>query len=337
MNPNSVVTEPKSIFTIILKSFFIYIKNFIPLTRAMLFPIFGQIIGIILILGPTYFITEYVHQNISHPDIVRNFWFIMLGIIVIVIPGFFVFVKAFWELLVVTVSLNLMVLELIKSGKLKNYATYNNVVKLRTKDYIILLLFLSLIWVVLPLMPFLLALLEYNAGIDPMVVLGSLLILSSVTFVLLCVISVYLSLSYQVFAFEELSAAETLKKSCSIVNNNFFRTLILSIILGIVTGMILPMIMEEAVIKLNIIEWLALPFKAFLQKLVNAPNFITDYISQMTQGSFKLKDNIDITANMAFLTTLKMIITLLFLPLGSCVYSMLYFDILSRKYQYEKK
>lgn len=337
MNPNSVITEPKNIFSIIFKSFLIYLKNIIPLTRPMLFPVFGQVIGVILILGPTYFLTEYIQQNFSHPDIIKNAMFIMLGIIISVIPGFFIFIKAFWEFLVVTVSLNLMVLEVVKDGKLKDYSTYNNAVKLRTKDYIILLLFLTLIWLVLPIMPFMLAVLELSVGIDPIVVGFSLLILFSITFILLCVISVYLSLCYQVFAFESLSAIETLKKSCSIVNKNFFRTLILAIVLGIITGMILPMIIEEAVIKLNLLNWFVIPFKAFIEKLIRNPKQLSDFIFQTTNGVIKLKDTVDVTANMAFLSTLKMIITLLLLPLGSCVYSMLYFDILSRKHHYKKK
>ncbi len=337
MNPNSVITEPKNIFFIIFKSFLVYIKNILPLTRPMLFPIFGQVLGIGLILGPTYFITEYAQQHFSQAELIKNMWLFVLVIIISVIPGFFIFVKAFWELLVVTVSLNLMILELIKSGKLKSYDTYNNVVKLRTKDYIILLLILTLIWIIIPLVPFLLAVLGYAAGIGHMVVSISVLILSAITFILLCVISVYLSLSYQIFAFENLSAIETLKKSCNIVNQNFFRTLILATIVGIITGTLIPILAEDGLQKLNVINWLALPFKAFLQKLVNTPNFITNFISEVSQGSIKLKENIDVAANLAFLSTFKIVITLLLLPLGTCAYSLLYFDILSRKYHYEKK
>jgi len=150
---DKIKIQPKNIFGIIIEGTLIYLKNFIPLSRAMLFPIFGQLMGVILIFLPVYLLMENIHRKFSTEVISNNIILVLLALIILIIPGFFVFIKAFWEFTIAMVSLNSMVEEIVKIGPIKDFTVHNHLIKLRSKDYIILLLILALLWLIGLLLP----------------------------------------------------------------------------------------------------------------------------------------------------------------------------------------
>lgn len=308
----------RNIFKIFLNGLFIYLKNFVPLSRAMLFPVFGQIIGIVLILGPVYFYRELYLIKLTPEELQKNLLFIFLGLILMIIPGFIIFLKAFWDYMIVMVSLNTMVSDIVENKKPVNYKIHSGAIKLRTKDYIMLLFILMGIWLVLLSAPFVLL-------IGSALVLNK--ILSTIIFVLyfitsialLGIISVYLSLSFQIFAFEAISPRKIIMQSYKMIENNFWRTVLLGLILFIITGAILPVIIQELIKQSPILPYLVQPFEAYANIMFEG-SAIVEIINKYGMSIADLSRE---TALMSIGTAL----TMFALPLGSACFTLFYIDL----------
>ena len=312
----------KNIFQIFFRSAKIYIKNFLPLTRAMLFPTLGQIAGIILILAPVYFYRQNILLTMSVEDLQKNVFFLLLGLILMVIPGFTVFVKAFWDYMVVMVSLNTMTAYIIEKNSLDNFKIHNETMKLRTKDYIVLLFILMGIWLILlfaPFLAFLISSIVLSEAVS--VILFSLLVVICVLF--LIVISIYLCLSFQVFAFEKITPVETVKKSFSMMKNNFWRGIWLGILLFVVTGAIIPAIFQIILGISPIMDYLIIPFESYYKILAETP-VVAEIFSKLETYSPNLPRE-------AAVSSIGMIITAFLLPLGSASYTLFYRGIKNGK------
>ena len=201
----------RNILHIFFNGVIIYLKNFLPLSRAMLFPVFGQIIGIILILGPVYFYRQNYLLTLSLEELQKNLTFILLGLILMVVPGFVIFLKAFWDYMVVMVSLNTMISDIVEKKPAVSFKIHKDAVKLRSKDYLILLFILMGIWFLLLLVPFVLM-------IPAMKIFGQMFAIAVFVVSLLAnlgmlaIISVYLCLCFQIFAFESISPINIMGK-----------------------------------------------------------------------------------------------------------------------------
>ncbi len=299
---------------ILRKGISIYLKNFLPFSRTMLFPVFGQVLSVILILTPVYFYRQYFLSSPSH----ENPLFILAGLILIVIPGFNLLLKSFWDYMIAMVSLNTMTADIIGKNSFGDFKKHNNAVKLRVKDYAALLFIVMGIGFVLSLIPFV-------ALIFSFVFLNKTfsIILFALSFIIcmaaLGVISVYLCLSFQVFAFESLTPVEIVKKSFFMMKNRFWQGIWLACLLFIFTGIIIPSIIQSLIGNSPFINYLVIPFDSYLNIL--SDNSIIAGIIQKA-GSFIPNISREIA-----LSSVGMIVTSFILPLGSACYTLLYFDI----------
>jgi len=315
--------EETSIFKIIFNSILIYLKNFAPLSKAMLFPVFGQLIGIALILYPTFRLSENAAKVLENNFINNNIALLFLGLLLIIIPGFIIFFKAFWEYLVVMTSLNSMIAEIKKQGSLKSFKTWNQIIKLRSRSYIALISLLSLIWVIGLSLPVIIIAPKSLSGFGSLSDSLLLVALELISVFIISIISIYLSLSYQVFAFENLSPLNTFKKSWLLVEGNFWRTFILGCIVSAITGLLVPGIFQALIANTPLMSFTVSLFRPFVEIL--GTNFINK-----PDMAYEISGN---AASIAIAT----IITAFMLPLGSACYTLLYFDIVNRKTLKSKK
>lgn len=300
-----------NIFNLIFNAFKIYFKNIFSLTRVMLFPVFGQVLGIFLILGAAFFYTTHYLSKIQSQNLFLPIW----GLILLVLPGFALFIKAFWEYLVVYVSLNTMVRDIKDTGKFEHFKVHNSYVAERKKDYVILLLLITLIWLIIILFPF-------SALISAPV--GKLIytIMTTISIILSIVVSVKLCLVYQIFAFEAIKPLEVVKKSWELLKNNFWRAFLLGVIIYIVTEIIAEII--TYVISLTpLINYIKAAFDAYIKIFAQIPAFM-EFLTKsgLTPDIFSL----EMTLNFISSTIL-----VLMTPLGSACFTLLYLDILERK------
>lgn len=311
----------RNTFKLLLNGIVIYLRNFIPLSRAMLFPVFGQIIGVVLILGPVYFYRELYLIKLTADDLQKNLLFILFGLILMIIPGFIIFLKAFWDYMVVMVSLNTMASDIIRKKKPSSFKIHNDAVKIRSKDYIFLLFILMGIWLIFLAAPF--VILFGSVMVLNKILSTIIFALSSLTcLALLAIVSVYLSLSFQIFAFEAISPRKIIMKSYEMIENNFWRTVLLGFLLFVLTGAVIPVIFQELIKHSPILSYIVIPFEAYAKILLNNP-MILEIINKYGLTISVLSKE---TALMSVGTT----ITMFTLPLGSACFTLLYFDLKSK-------
>lgn len=310
-----------NIFTIIFKSLMIYIKNFLPLSRVMLFPVFGQIIGMFLIFYPTYLYREQYLAKLSGENLQQNLVFILLGLLLLVIPGFTIFIKAFWDYMIAMVSLNTMASDIDKKGSFGDFKIHNSSVKLKTNSYVILLLLLSLFWLAVCIFPFLAFFLGIfiNTIFIPPIFIAMVLV--SVIFSI--ILAVNLSLAFQIFAFESISSVEVIKKSWNLMKGNFWRTVFMGIVLLIVTTLLVPGLITSVVEKSPLMSYLITPFESYINLFSKNQAFV-EFLTSIKMSAFGF------SVAMA-LSAVGTVVTAMMLPWGSACFTLLYFDILDRK------
>jgi|GEM_PF-2045286 len=322
-----------NIFQIIFRGILIYLKNFIPLSRTMLFPVFGQVIGIIWTLFMAVYMSRTIAKSFNQEAFTNNILFIFLILFATVLPGFLILLKAFWDYMIIIVSLNSMTSNIVKQGHLKDIKVHNDLVKVKSKEYVGLLLFLSVIWLVGLALPALIFFVQ--SPFAPFMFIG----LELLSLMILTVISVYLSLCYQVFAFENLSVINTVKRSWNLVEGNFCRTFFLGFILSLLTCMLIPGIFQLAIEKTALTTVMVQPLQPYTAALVNNPLYlmIVTIFSDITGQ--KLLPTAFSYQIMKFMTkaVLGGIVTVFVLPLGSACYTLLYLDIVNRKNFKSKK
>lgn len=333
MSKNKI--QNMNIFQIIFKGILIYFKNIIPLSKAMLFPVFGQLIGIILILYPSYLFSQNLTGKISGQEIINNIILIFLGLIILILPGFFIFTKAFWEYMIAMAATNSMISSIIKQGRLKDINTHKQVIKLRSKEYIILLSILSLIWLIGLTLPVCIILFKNPKNSAVILEFLSVEIISTM---ILSIATIYLSLSYQVFAFENISPVNVIKKSWNLVEGNFWRTFILGSTVFILTGIIIPKIFQAIFANTVLVTYFAHPVNIYINSIIGGAENIQKLsdIAKTVPLPFKINPAeintyiIDISKSTVLLIS-GFIAAGLVLPLGSACYTLLYFDIINKK------
>lgn len=310
-----------NIFALIFKSFALYVKNFIPLTKVTLIPVFGQLLGLILIFYPTYLYKVYFLSRMSAESLQQNMIYLLLGSLIITVPGFAVFLKTFWKYMVITVSLNSMVSDIVKKGYAGYAKAYDREVKQRAGSYIILLLILTLFWLVILFFPLLSSII--GAIINPALIIPLFFLFTLVSCILTVTISVNHSLAFQVFSFEGKAPVETVKKSWQLMKGNFWRTFFMGIVLLVVTWWLVPNFFTVLLEKSPIQPYLTAPFEAYAELFYKNQIFI-DILSKVQLTSYGFSMNL-------MLITAGTVISALMLPLGSVCFTLLYFDILERK------
>lgn len=198
-----------SVWNILFEGLKIYFKHFLKFTQYMLFPVFGQIIGIVLIFGLTGWFTFSLPVLAEEHAVFNNFSTISIALILITIPGFAVFLKAFWDFLAAYVALNSMTEAVITTGKLYDFKAHNEVVTKQTMKFIVLLLVISIL---------------------------SLVAINPLFWVLGLIFFIYFILVFQVFTFEkDVSVLGCFKRSFELIKGNFGRTFLIMLLLGVIS------------------------------------------------------------------------------------------------------
>ena len=202
----------KTVWLIFFEAVKIFCMNIHKFVLYMAFPVFGQIIGIFLIFGLTYWFNSNINQVLIKYPLLNNLSTLSIVIILLTLPGLLIFVKAFWDYLVAYGALNSMAEGALTTGRVYDFPAHNAVVKSRTLSFIML-------WI-------LFGIFTAFATFPLFWVLGGIFF-------------IYFILIFQVFTFEQdVSAINCFKESLSLIKGKFARTTLLAAILFIVLYLI---------------------------------------------------------------------------------------------------
>lgn len=204
---------PLGIFT---EALGLYFSNFKQFLKYMSFPVWGQLLGLIITFSCAFIYSKNLPRLIEQYKIFDNFNTLVIISVVVAIPGLIIFIKAFWEYLIAYGAVNSMLDNMLKSGKVYDFNAHNELIKRRTAPFVALWLILG-IFSILASCP----LLWVPAG----------------------VIAIYLALVFQVFTYEpELSPIGCIKRSFELIKGHFASTFLLMALSGLVCWLFIPQI-----------------------------------------------------------------------------------------------
>mgnify|MGYP004516600831 FL=1 len=275
-----------SIFFILWEGIKIYFSNIDKFLLYMLFPVFGQVIGIALSFGLSLGFADKVVQKADSPAVA------LLMILLLAIPGLLIFAKAFWNYMVAYVALNSMTEGAVTTGKVYDLASHNEVATQRGWKYIGFLIILSVL-----------------------MSLGSSIFFIIPGFVLW----IYFVLVFQIFTFEpDLSITDIFKRSFLLVKGNWARTFILMAVLGFFSMYILTEGITVVFDYLNLTASASSIFN-FISNLIPL-----DLVNKILVHANQPIITNEMISKTIFVSVLGMIISGLTLPIRSICWSLWY-------------
>lgn len=275
-----------SIFFILWEGIKIYFSNIDKFLLYMLFPVFGQVIGIALSFGLSLGFAEKVAQKADSPAVA------LLMILLLAIPGLLIFAKAFWDYMVAYVALNSMTEGAVTTGKVYDLASHNEVATQRGWKYVGFLIILSVL-----------------------MSLGSSIFFIIPGFVLW----IYFILVFQIFTFEpDLSITDIFKRSFLLVKGNWARTFILMAVLGFFSMYILTEGITVVFDYLNLTASASSIFN-FISNLIPL-----DLVNKILVHANQPIITNEMISKTIFVSVLGMIISGLTLPIRSICWSLWY-------------
>lgn len=201
---------------ILTESMGLYFSNSNKFLKYMTFPVLGQIAGLIIILASTYFYTQNIPKLVAKfPNLDTMGSLIVLSILV-TLPGMIIFLKAFWEYLVAYGAINSMLDNMLRSGRVYDFAAHTELIKRRTIPFV---------------------------GLWMLIGIFSVIALCPLFWIICGILAVYFVLIFQVFTFEpELSPIGCAKKSFSLIKGHFASTFMLIAAIGLLTYVFIPQI-----------------------------------------------------------------------------------------------
>ena len=280
------------IFFSSIKTYFLYLDQ---TSKALAFPIFGQVISVALIFTFTYFFNTNIDDIKNSLPIFENISNIWLTFFIILFPLFLIFIKAFYKYLVAFSSLNLLFYTVSNKKNVKkiDFKENDNIVKRHFFKYIILLTLVTLILTIPPL-----------------------IFIAPLTGIFLC-------LTFQVFVFEsDISAFSCISRSTGLIKSNFIPTIILLLLCILTTYMFLPSLFIWACEKISLYYFLM----NNCEKLISLIQL--DYLTNISIPVISdiIKDILSPTALSRHITegTLSFIILGFTLPFRCCCFTELY-------------
>ena len=267
----------------------------------MAFPIFGQIVGISLIFFASYIFTIHISAFTTKSPVFDNIPLVFLVLILLTLPGFFIFCKAFWDYMIAIAALNSMASTLLEGGSLEDTGMHAELIKRRSGSYILLLLLLTIIYLILSV---------------------------PILWGLLVIAFVYLSLSFQVFALEEEKGAfEAIKTGINLVKFNFIKTSLLLILLGILTYWLLPGLISWGFDKGDLVGFFSYPVEQYVRLLPldDLNNMLHSFHMPITIKSYDI-------AKAVVLSCVSFVVTGFTLPIRSLCCTNLYKEIYKKNY-----
>lgn len=295
-----------SVWAIFGQSLQLYFTNFGSFFKYMAFPVFGQILGMILIVGAAAIYAANLPKWVVEGGVLDNFLMIFLILFIITLPGLIVLIKAFWDYLVAFGAINSMLDNMLKSGRVYDFHAHTEVITRRSASY-------GALWL-------LLALFALIASFPLLWVIAGILF-------------VYCILVFQVFAYEpDKSPVGCFKKSITIIKGNFARTFLLMILVGGLSYWVLPELIRFLLEFVNIVTFFAIPVDSLARQLP---------INEINQVMIKTPMAYQITSLMVakFIVTslLGYVISSLLLPLRVICWGLWYKNLNKAEVKLDKK
>ncbi len=233
--------KQKRVLVIFFEGLKIFCLNIHKFLLYMAFPVLGQLLGLYMVFGITYWFSQNYQDLIVKYPALSEMSTMLICTIIAVIPGLVIFTKAFWDYLVAYVALNSMTEGYLNTGKVYDFKSHNQVALKKTFSFISL-------W-------FLFGIFTFIAVIPIFWVLG-------------LIFFIYFILIFQVFTFENgLSPVGYFRRSFELVKGQFARTLILATILTVFCFMLLASGVSVVFDYLNLTEKLSKVFELWAYTL----------------------------------------------------------------------
>lgn len=273
-----------------IKTYFLYLDQ---CAKYLAFPIFGQVISIIIIFSIAYFYTTNIDNIRNFNPFFENDKNLIIAYYVVLAPFIIVLVKAFFDYLIAFASLNILFFTVSGKNRVKNidFKANDNVIKRKLPNYIFLTLIISIICILFSIPP--------------------LIIISPFIWLFLC-------LTFQVFALEgDISAPKSISRSIEMVKSNIIPTVILLILCVLATYMFLPNLILWTFEKISVSSFCIDKFELFFSIL--PVDIINSYLSII---------NTTINPIDLAITTYQLLITIIIigftLPFRCCCFTELY-------------
>ena len=287
-----------SIWFVIFDGLKIYFSNIDKFILFMLFPVFGQIIGLLLTFGLTIGLADRVAQKAHSLNSA------MAIILLLAIPGLLIFLKAFWDYMVAYVALNSMTEGALTTGHVYDFQSHRQVATRRAFKYIGFLLvvgILSLVAIAFSIVPLL--------GLIPPLIFW-----------------VFFVLVYQVFTFEEeLSVKEYFKRSFILIKGDWARTFLLMIILGFFSIYIITEGVSVVFDCLHLTDKICSLFDFI------GNNMPLEYFNKALRYAKMPEITVNLISKVIFMSVLSTIVAGLSLPIRSICYTLWYKTMSSLK------
>ena len=282
-----------NIFGVLANGIKIYLSNIDRFLLYMLFPVFGQVLGIALALVfPLLFSNKIIAKTNSVSSA-------LLYVLLLAIPGILIFMKAFWDYMIAYVALNSMTEAAVLTGKVYDFPSHNEVATRRIFKYIGFLMFLGILLFI---------------GMTPFCIVPA------------CVVWVYFVLIFQVFTFEpEISIKQCYKRSFQLIRGNWLQTAILLVFLIFFSIYIISQGITVVFDYLNVSSFFRSRFDFIGEAL--PLETINEYLNQL-----KLKSiSVEMISDILYMTVITSIISGITLPIRSICWSLWYKGLSDKK------
>ena len=212
--------KDKSTFNIFTEAVGLYFSNIDKFIKYMSFPVLGQIFGLYLVFGTAYLYFANIDKLILKYPALNSFSSLLIISLLITLPGLAIFCKAFWEYLIAYGSVNSMLENMLKSGRVYDFSAHNELITSRSFSFIGLWFILGIFSII---------------GICPL-------------FWIICgVLAIYFILVFQVFTFEpNLSPFGCIKKSFMLIKGHLAQTILLIVLVSALTYFLIPQLILKA-------------------------------------------------------------------------------------------
>ena len=279
-----------SIFFSSVKVYFLYLDKFV---KYLLFPVFGQIFGIIAIFTIAYLFntnSETLQMKIPFLADEKNFFIVYICCLV---PFFIIFMKAFYDYIIAFSSLNSVCYIITPKKKVQDvdFKTHDSAIERRLFPYIVLLFLFSLLSIVL-LIP------------------------------IFWIFIPFLILIFQVFALEQSAGpVSSIGRSIDLVRGHYFVTLLAIILCLLFTYVLIPDLFVWTFNYFRITPFLTSPVENFVSVMPIDFGRINEVLK--AAGSSDIYNSSTI-AKMLVESTVYSIFVMFTLPLRCCVFTNLY-------------
>ncbi len=288
-----------------VKVYFLYLDKFV---KYLMFPVFGQIFGLIAMFTIAYLFNvnmTNIQEKIPFMFSDKNF---LIVYIICLAPFFGIFLKAFYDYIIAFASLNSVCYIITPKKKVQDidFKTHDSAIERRLAPYIGLLFFASILTLIL-------------------------------CFPVFWIFIPFIILMFQVFALEQSAGPlSSISRSIDLVRGHYFVTLIVIILSLLFTYVLIPDLFIWAFNYFKITPFLNAPVEKFVSVMPIDFSRINEILRTLSVSqSFNSSD----LAKMLTESTIYSIFIMFTLPLRCCVFTNLYaaldIDAIGKNAQHE--